>query len=590
MINNSLVSKLWLAIVVLVILVMFVLGLFLSQFFEDFYFSLKSQELAEDGRKIAEMIASAPDRQEWEEELFVISRYVEAKIVVTDRRGLIRACTIQGRGMHRGAKLDFPDVEKILQGETVAHRGIYPALDMTVLSVGVPIKFQQDVIGAVFLHSPVEPVTQTVRTVQKFILYGAVGTIFLATILGFILSKRITKPIMDMNRVALEMAKGNFNSRVNVESEDEIGLLGNTLNHLSGELQKNIEALSTGKEQLENILTSMTDAVLTVDTKGNILLINPPAAGLFNITMEHGTRNINDVDILPGLKNYFQKVLADKTQTKFEANINGRTFNIGLTPLRHESGNIRGVVAVLHDVTKEKRLESLRREFVANVSHELRSPLSLLQGYVEALADGLAENEEERQRYLNILLDETLRLRRLVNDLLDLTQLETGNINLRFEKISVEELVNRVTDKFIPLFADQNKYITVSLPEELPFVKGDFDRLQQVLVNLLDNGLKYTPERGTVEVGAIPGEKVIEVYVKDSGAGIPKDELDNIWERFYKVDKARTRETEGGTGLGLAIVKNIMQAHGGTVSVTSELGSGSRFSFTIPVFKLQTNS
>jgi len=485
MINRSLVGKLWLAIVILVILVMFLLGLFLSQFFEDFYFSLKSQELAANGGKISEMIASAPDRQEWEEELFIISKYIDAKIVITDRRGLIRSCTIQGRGMHRGAKIEFPDVEKILQGEIVVQRGVYPALDMTVLSVGVPIKFQREVIGAVFLHSPVEPVTQTVRTVQKFILYGTVGTIFLATILGFILSKRITKPILDMNRVALEMAKGNFNSKVTIESEDEIGLLGSTLNHLSAELQKNIDALSTGKEQLENILTSMTDAVITIDTSGNILLMNPPASELLNLSKEAGLRNIHDLNLFSELKEYFQAVLMDKTQIKTEIELNDRTFKIGLTPLRHEAGDIRGVVAVLHDVTKERQLESLRREFVANVSHELRSPLSLLQGYVEALADGLAENEEERQKYLNILLDETLRLRRLVNDLLDLTQLETGNISMKFEKIPVEELVYRVANRFNPLFGEQNKNIVVSLPGGLPFIRGDEDRLQQVLVNLL---------------------------------------------------------------------------------------------------------
>ncbi|MBU7005406.1 sensor histidine kinase [Phosphitispora fastidiosa] len=584
MINRSLVGKLWLAILVLIILVMFFLGVFLSQFFGDFYFSLKSQELVRNGAEIADMIASAPDRQEWQEELTMISRYIDAKIVITDRRGLIRSCTIQGGGMHRGDKLMYPDVERILEGDIVTQRGEYPGLEMTVLSVGVPIKIKNQVIGAVFLHSPVEPVTDTVKTVQKFIMYGTVGTIILATILAFILSKKVTKPVLDMNRVALEMARGNFRERVIPESQDELGLLGNTLNFLSAELQKNIEALSTEKDQLESIIRSMTDAVVTFDINGSVLLINPPARELFKLRAETGTPHINDLSAIPMVAEMFQEALAEKKEMKGEIPFEEKTLKAVLAPLRNQDGNIRGIVAVLQDVTKEKRLEMLRREFVANVSHELRSPLSLLQGYVEALADGLAENEEERGQYLNILLDETLRLRRLVNDLLDLTQMETGNMTMRFDKISLSELIIRVTDRLRPLFAERGKEMTVAVPDKLPPVLGDEDRLQQVLVNLLDNAAKFTPEGGVVRVSAVTGHDRVDISVTDSGPGIPESELEQIWERFYKADKARTRDEAGGTGLGLAIVKNIIQAHRGSVSVTSEPERGTTFKVSLNIY------
>jgi len=583
MIKNSLVGKLWLAIVILVILVMFFLGLFLSQFFEDFYFSLKSQELARNGQKLVLMIASAPYRSEWEDEISMISKYIDAKIVVTDKLGLIRSCTINGPGMHRGQRLEYPEVEKILEGKIIVQRGNYPGLEMTVLTVGIPIEAGNEVIGAVFLHSPVEPVTQTVRTVQKFILYGAVGTIFLATILGFILTKRITKPILDMNRVAMEMAKGNFREKVDTDSEDEIGLLGTTLNYLSTELQNNIEALSTEKDQLENILASMTDIVVTFDTSGDILLMNQPAVELFHDQTGASVSNIEQFTRGSGLKENVRLALDEKAPVKTEVNIDNQVFNAGITPLRNEKNEIRGVVTVLHEVTMEKRLENLRREFVANVSHELRGPLSLLQGYVEALADGLAESEEEKQRYLDILLDETLRLRRLVNDLLDLTQLETGNMSMKLENMSAQSLIIRVTERFIPLFKEQRKDLRVSVPENLPLVMGDEDRLQQVLVNLLDNAIKYTPEEGTVKVVAEKAGGMVEISVTDSGPGIPQEELEKVWERFYKADKARIREAEGGTGLGLAIVRSIIQGHGGEVRVTSEKGQGTTFTFTVKV-------
>lgn len=590
MINRSLVAKLWLAIVALVVIILFFLGVFLSQFFEDFYFSLKADELRDNGVKIADMIASAPEPELWQEELSMISKYIDAKIVITDRSGLIRACNMAGKGMQRGTRIQYPDVEKILKGEVVAQRGTYPGIDITVLSVGVPIKSGDEVIGAVFLNSPVEPVTHTVRTVQKFILYGAIGAIFLATVIAFFMSKSIIKPILNMNTIAMEMAKGNFKEKVNIDSDDEIGLLGNTLNFLSFELEKNIDALSTEKDQLENILTSMTDAVLTIDNSGNILLMNPPARKLFNLGAGEECVNIKDCRVIPELRENFMAVLCNKIPVKGDINIGKSTFTFGMTPLRHKNGDIRGVVAVLHDFTKEKRLEMLRRDFVANVSHELRSPLSLLQGYVEALADGLAENEAERQKYLNILLDETLRLRRLVNDLLDLTHLETGNLSMKKEKISVEDIVNRVTNRLKPMFAEQNKELVVSLPEKLPFIIGDDDKIQQVLVNLLDNAMKYTPVGGIVKVGANNLNDKVEIYVEDSGPGIPKDELEHIWERFYKVDKARTREVVGGTGLGLAIVKNIVHALGGEVKVTSQPEKGSRFSFTVKTADVKIES
>lgn len=577
MIKRSLVGKLWLAVVTLVILVMFLLGIFLSQFFEDFYFSLKFDELIKTGTTISEMIASSPDGHELYREMALIGQFVEARIITTDRSGLIRYCNMQGGRLHSGNRMEHPDTEQILKGEIVATKGNYPGLDMTVLSVGVPIKRGNTVIGAVFLHSPVESVTKTVQTVQKFILYGALGTIFLATVLGFMLSKTLTRPILNMNRVAMGMAEGNFGDKVSIESSDEIGLLGSTLNYLSSELQKNIDALSSEKDQLENILTSMTEAVVTIDTDGSIVLLNPPARELLKISDANNAGNIRDHVQNPELVNIFQKVLEEKIHLKSEIALSDRTFSVEMTPLRHKNGEVRGILAVLHDITKEKRLEMLRREFVANVSHELRSPLSLLQGYVEALADGLAEDEEERNKYLNILLDETLRLRRLVNDLLDLTQLETGNMNLRVEEVSVEELVNRVTTRIEPLFNEQHKHLQVSVQDHLPLIMGDEDKLQQVLVNLLDNAIKYTPANGLVEVNAALHDDKVQISVRDTGPGIPEDELEHVWERFYKVDKARTRESVGGTGLGLAIVKNIIQTHGGEITVSSQPGKGSTF-------------
>ena len=336
---------------------------------------------------------------------------------------------------------------------------------------------------------------------------------------------------------------------------------------------------------LANILASMTDGLITFDARGEIIMINPVARELFagDEPEKEGKVTLPSEIIEP-----LQRALDGAAFAEREFKHNGRYLRLKLAPLRANEGGIDGAVALLQDVTREQQLEQMRRDFISDISHELRTPLSFLQGYTEALIEGLAQTEAERMEYLGSILEEIYRLRRLVLELLDLAQLESGQLSMARDPLSLTGLTRKVYHKLEPLARDARLHFSLALPGEEILVLGDRDRLEQVLINLLSNAFRFTPEGGRISLEVEVDEGHARVKVVDTGPGIPQEDLPFVWERFYKVEKSRARES-GGTGLGLSIVKNIVEAHGGTVAVQSKLGAGSTFSFTIPLYRRQAS-
>ncbi|MGI6604997.1 MAG: ATP-binding protein [bacterium] len=583
---KSVVSRLWLVLVVVVTVILLVLGLLLSQLFDRFYFNLQAQNLIEQGHSLGKLVLSSRSDAQLLHELSLVEDFLNANVVIMDKSGLIQSAS-PGMGMRlwRGRRhLSPPDAAAVLAGNTVVQRGYQPGLDATVLTVAVPIKAGKDVVGAVYLYAPLAPITQTIADVRGLILYGILGTLVVATVVAFFLSRSLSRPLICMEQAAQAMAAGDFTPRVTVNSADEVGRLGDALNHLAQELARTVDALGAERDQLAGILGSMTDGVITFDKEGEVLLFNPPAqaylAPLVELTI--GQRLGTDIS-LPSVEEAFHQVLATGKMASAEIELDNRAFSCRLAPLKGEpQGNVRGVVLVLLDMTRERRLEEMRREFVANVSHELRTPLTYLQGYTEAILDGLAADPAEEKKYLKIILDETLRLRRLVSDLLDLSRIEAGQVDLPLEEVRLVELVDQVLPKLVPMTADKNLELVTQIGPELPPVWGNPDRLQQVLINLLDNALRHTPDGGRVTVTAREIEgNMVAVSVSDTGSGVPPEDLPYLFERFYKVEKARTRTT-AGTGIGLAIVRSVVEAQGGQVWAESSPGAGTTITFTIP--------
>lgn len=281
------------------------------------------------------------------------------------------------------------------------------------------------------------------------------------------------------------------------------------------------------------------------------------------------------------MNQYFCQVLEEEKEVFDDITVHGRIWALVITPL-YAKNQVRGAVAVLRDVTEERRMDKLRKDFVANVSHELRTPLSMLQGYSEALVDGVASSPEDQKEIAQVIHDESLRMGRLVRELLDLARMESGHIRLEPSKVDIPDLVLRVGRKFNTIAKEQGIRLNVEVPNQLPVAWWDEDKVEQVLTNLTDNAIRHTQEGGEVKLTVVDEENEIQLTVEDTGSGIPEEDLPFIFERFYKADKARTRG-QSGTGLGLAIVKHIVEAHGGSVNVRSKEGEGTRFQVQMPL-------
>ncbi|MSP41661.1 MAG: PAS domain S-box protein [Deltaproteobacteria bacterium] len=362
-------------------------------------------------------------------------------------------------------------------------------------------------------------------------------------------------------------------------NRDEIALLEEHLNEMSGKIRADIEQITREKEKTESILRCMIEGVLVLDPKGNVLAINEQARRMFGPAANRDLHGVSMLELSrhPEIRAIVQEVLKlNFTSVAYTKEIeldDARWFQINAAPLRTPLGMSLGSILVFHDITGIKRLETMRSDFVANVSHELRTPLTAIRGYVETLLDMPPENSDERRQFLTIVERNAERLSRLTEDLLTLSDLESGNVQLAPRAVNVQRLLQRVAEVFVDQAAKKQVKLTQSVAQDIPAILGDADRLQQLLINLVDNAIKYTPAGGRVSLTAARSREQIEIAVSDSGAGIPEKDLPRLTERFYRVDKARSRDL-GGTGLGLAIVKHIAQAHKGELKIESILNQG----------------
>lgn len=431
--------------------------------------------------------------------------------------------------------------------------------------------------------------------VKKLFVYTGVIGFLLTTFFAFFLSSRITQPLLELQRAAVAITQGNYRPRIHIRTSDEIGQLAHAFHHMADQLEQTITDLNHEKEQLNSILRSMSDAVITLDPDGKVVMTNPQGQNILKVWNDAVWEEERSPSLqtapLP-LKELFDSVVAGAEEKTTRIEVNDGVWSVVMTPL-YSSHMIRGTVAVLRDITEETKLEKLRKDFVANVSHELRTPLSMLQGYSEALLDDMASTPEERKELAGIILDESMRMSRLVQNLLDLSRMESGQFELILEPVDVAALIERVQRKFAGMFREHGVRLVIEKSEgPLMIGAADVDRLEQVLINLIDNGLRHSPPGSEILVRAYRTQEndvpEITIEVRDEGEGIPKEDLPFVFERFYKADKARTRgvasgNASGGTGLGLSIVKNIVEAHGGKVSVQSKIGNGTTFYVKIPV-------
>ncbi len=427
-------------------------------------------------------------------------------------------------------------------------------------------------------------VRATTDRVTRTVAWVSASVALLALPVVFLLSRRVTRPIQAMSAMAGRAAEGDFSQRAPERGGAELTDLGTALNRMSDQLNQRLQELASEKAELQATLSTMVEGVLVVDADSRVRLVNASLQRQFELDAPAVGRTALEVFRNVSLQKLIDQVLSDQPVSAQEMTFFGdeeRVFDVTAARLRNGGARPRGAVVVLHEITRIKRLERVRREFVANASHELRTPLSVIRGYVETLLEEPPPDPATARGFLHTMDRHVRRLETLLRDLLSISELESQQARLTFESVALPELAADVAAELERLAGTKNIAIALDLPPDLPPARGDAHRLHQVLTNLMDNALKYTAPGGWVRVTgeARSGELVVGVH--DNGPGIASEHLTRIFERFYRVDKARSREV-GGTGLGLSIVKHIVQAHGGRVWAESRLGEGSSFYFTLP--------
>ncbi|MCL4439059.1 MAG: cell wall metabolism sensor histidine kinase WalK [Firmicutes bacterium] len=487
MMRGSIVKKLWFATALLVLLTLGIATLTQLWLLQKTYYRQQVDRLLDGAGDTAGAIAEDSRTEAVYSQLDGLAGSLQATAFLLNTEGQIIYSTRGGgwsRGMMHGMgmgpqgfghgmweRFSQVDMDEVLAGRSVVYRGLHPMFKTEVITVAVPIEKDRSVIGAVAVSTPLQPIDANLRALQGVSLYSLLFGLLLAALFSWLLSRSLSRPLLQMQDVARSMARGDYSKRVRISGDDEIGLLADSLNTLSRELEEKINLL--------------------------------------------------------------------------------------------------------------RQVDETRRDFVASVSHELRTPLTIIQGNAEALLDRVIEDPAKQREYLNNILEETLRLRRLANELLDLRKIETGEVNFYKERVDAAGIFTGVVQRMQWLAEEKQIQLRLETPEQAVPVEADPDRLGQILINLIENALCFSPGGGEVFVKLMEGKHEMIAEVRDNGPGIPESEQKFIWDKFYKVDKSRSRSVSG-TGLGLAIVKQLVELHGGTVTLSSKPGQGTTFRFTIP--------
>ncbi|MDI6600218.1 MAG: ATP-binding protein [Thermoanaerobacteraceae bacterium] len=495
-------------------------------------------------------------------------------IYILDRNGTVITGTDDGVN-----KILTPAVLSAFKGSASSEENQDTVTGETILSLAWPIKNPDGIVeGSVYLTASTSGINSTLNDVRAILLGATAMAMGITAILGFLLSRTIADPIKDVTNKVESIAAGNFNDRVAVRSNDEIGKLGDMFNYMSDRIVDMLDEIASDKSRDEAILKYMSDGVAAIKRDGTILVVNIAARQFLDRDIHEGDNFFDIIDEYDG------QAVADAFEGggTHEVILNTGKFilNIHTAAFKNEKGETDGYVVVMHDITEQQKLDNMRKEFVANVSHELKTPITTIKSYAETLADCALEDKEVSLKFLEVINKEADRMNRLVRDLLQLSRIDYNQEKWFIEDTSLSELVKNSVDKIRVLAEDKSQKLVFDINENA-YTRVDRDRMDQVLLNILSNAIKYTPEGGRIGVGVSKEGEWAVISVKDNGIGIPKEDLPHVFERFYRVDKARSREM-GGTGLGLSIAKEIVDAHRGRIVIDSDINTGTEVKIYLP--------
>lgn len=479
--------------------------------------------------------------------------------------------------------LKRPEIQKALKGKAGKSIRYSSSIKTKMMYVAVPVKNGENINSILRLSLPLSDIKDLSQFIWGIILSSTFIGFLIAFILSSILSGRLIKPLKDMAAASQEIAQGNYDRRITTHASGEIKILADSFNNMAANLKTTIRRLVERKQKTEAILESMTDSLIAVDRKCNLIMINSAAEHLFSINQDEAIgKHLLEVIRNHELYSSVEKALTTKDTFYKEIKIltcREQIFRVNIAPIVDKKNP--GVVAVLRDITELRKLEKIRTEFVANVSHELKTPLTSIAGFVETLLDGAYKSKDYCVYFLDIIKEETDRMTRLINDLLYFSRIETSKDITQKGKVDILETVMKAIGVLQTSINEKQHKVTIDIPKDINPIISEKDSLLQILINLIGNAIKYTPPNGKIKVKAREDDKYISVTVIDNGVGISQEAQSRIFERFYRVDKARSSKVSG-SGLGLAVVKHLTKRLGGQINVTSKLGKGSAFTVRIP--------
>lgn len=579
--------KLTLTILGLISLVLLLMGMYFAKVLENSYLQSLHELLSRESKLVAQAVrfpSVFSNQATLEDRVKQVAPTEDVRLTVIDEKGQV----LFDNSSHADEMenhFNRPEFMAALKGQTGISRRYSETLRYDMMYVAVPVEQGSKIVGAVRSAMSMKDITDTIHNMWYSLLTGLLVTLVVGSIVVSRISFSIIRPIEEITRVARNITQRQYESRVRIKAKDEIGQLAGAINFMASSLEQQMYEISENQQRLSGVLTNMTSGVIFISEQRRIMLVNPAVEKLLGTP---GHEIVGKLHIEAGksfgLSQYIDRCLDKSEKFRQEVHIyypQERVLDVNFAPYINFKGEARGVVVVLHDITEIRRLEKMRSDFVANVSHELRTPITSIKGFTETLLEGAMQDEETCRNFLQIISDESERLYRMIRDILDLSKIEQKRIPLQVSRIHLQDMISSA----VAIMNDQaqRKELTITLPLPQPeiYLMTDRDCLQQIILNLLTNAIAYTPEGGAITIRTEKEDQIVKIQVIDTGIGIPEKDLTRIFERFYRVDKARSRDS-GGTGLGLAIVKHLVDNLHGHIRVDSVEGKGTTFTVTIP--------
>ncbi|UWF57934.1 ATP-binding protein [Staphylococcus hyicus] len=572
---NNVVIKLWLTILLIVTTVLILLSAALITFMQYYFTQQTENTLFENAKSINQVLDESKDRQSAIRQSDIMLEKNKGLIIIPDfvhfrNTNSIKEKMLEEIKENKAFDKVLSEKQSVLQHITVNVKGI----DRTYVLLGYPAKDYQGQASAVFIYQDLKSIEDTNNVITIIILITALIFLGISTVFAFFLSTRITNPLRDLQTQAREVARGNYAKRVPVQTKDEIGALAMTFNKMSRSIQTHIDAITTSKNIRDTLIDAMVEGVLGMNHRREIILSNQMATNL----LQEMPKDLKD-------KYDAQANQTFKTRrTEYqEYEINKRYFVIIMSYIeRIQPTGESGLVVVMRDMTNEHHMDQVKKDFIASVSHELRTPISLLQGYTESIVDGVVTEPDEIREFLLIVLDESRRLSRLVNELLDVAKIDAEGVTVSKTEQPMQDLIQKMAIKYKQEALDLGLTLNFQIDGIMTCNwQYDFDRMEQVLTNLVDNAARHTKPGDCISISATETATDFILTVSDTGVGISPEHLEKVFDRFYKVDASRKRGKQG-TGLGLFITRMIVEAHGGHISVMSKVNIGTQFKIKLP--------